>query len=191
MTAMTPSDVSGQLGVKPSTLRKYSLLLEEQGVPFDRNANNSRKYSDMHLVALQKIITLTSNGGVSVEDAVFTASRWFLGDSSITDNNDVTNNGVERYNDDVAAAMISEIRSLKEEIIEQRELIDSFRVAQDERDIVFVEILEKLQGEITLLNERALPEPEEEKVEEDPEEELKEFTPEKSGMRNFFLKFFK
>lgn len=184
MTAMTPSDVSGQLGIKPSTLRKYSLLLEEQGVPFERNANNSRKYSDMHFIALQKMMTLMSSGGVSVEDAVFTASRWFIGDESITGDSDDTENGVERYNDDVAAAMISEIRGLKDEIKEQKEVIDGFRVAQEKRDAYFVEILEQLQGEIQQLNERALPEPEEEKIEENPEEEQEE-------KKGFFSRFFK
>lgn len=191
MTAMTPSDVSGQLGIKPSTLRKYSLLLEEQGVPFERNANNSRKYSDMHFIALQKMITLMNNGGVSVEDAVFTASKWFIGDEAIADNNDDTNNGVERHNDDVAAAMISEIRSLKEEIKEQREVIDGFRLAQEKRDTYFVEILEQLQNEIQQLNERALPEPEEEEFEEITEEKQEEPPAESEKKKGFFSRFFK
>lgn len=160
MSVMTPTEVSTILGIKPSTLRKYCLLLEEQGVKFERNPNNSRKFSDMDVVTLRKMITLMNNDGVSVEDAVFAVSSWLNGDPSIMDENTDTNNAVERHNGDITAALIGEIRSLKNEVEKQKEVIDGFRLAQEKRDSYFVEILENLQGEIRQLNEQAtLPEP--------------------------------
>lgn len=182
MNAMTPSQVSKQLDIQPSTLRKYSLLLEGCGIEFERNANNSRRYSDMDIVTLQKMITLIKVDGVSVEDAAFAIAKWHKGDSSITVDSDDTENALERHNGDIATALISEIRGLKEKIEEQERTIDGFRVAQEKRDAYFVEILENLQGEIHRLNEQqALPEPEVSATLEEPP------VPEKKG---FFARLF-
>lgn len=160
MSAMTPAEVSAMLGISSSTLRKYCLLLEEQGVKFRRNANNSRKFTDMDVVTLQKMITLMNSEGVSVEDAVFTASAWVNGNPFVADESAATDNAIERHNDDITAALISEVRSLKDQIQEQQEVIDSFRLAQEQRDSYFVEILETLQGKLDELNEqKQLPEP--------------------------------
>src|SRR5690606_18066907 len=119
---------------QPSTLRKYSLLLEENGIQFKRNANNSRKYSDTDITALQKMITLIKTDGVTVEDAAVTIAKWYNGESFITDDNGDTYNGVERHDGDIAAVLIKEIRELKDKIQEQEEAIENFRVRQEMRD---------------------------------------------------------
>lgn len=161
MSVMTPTEASRLLGISSSTLRKYCLLLEERGVKFQRNANNSRKFTDMDVVALQRMITLMNNDGMTVEDAVYAVVLWLNGDSPKTNETTVIDNGVERYNDDITSALVGEIRSLKEEIKAQGKVIDGFRVTQEKRDTYFIEILEQLQGEIQQLNEQAaLPEPE-------------------------------
>lgn len=184
MNAITPSQVSKQLDIQPSTLRKYSLLIEENGIEFERNANNSRRYSDMDVVTLQKMITLIKVDGVSVENAAFAISKWRKGESSVASGNDDVDNAIERRNDDIAAALIGEIRGLKEKIEEQERTIDSFRIAQEKRDTYFVEILENLQGEIHRLNERqVLPEPEPEVA------AALEHSPQ-VGKRGFFARLF-
>ena len=183
MTAITPSEVSLQLGIQPSTLRKYCLKLEEHGIKFERNADNSRRYSAMDVVTLRKMQTLIQNDGMTVDNAAYTVSNGQKEEAAATVDNAATHNGIERHNDDVTAAVISEIRALKAEIIEQREIIDGFRIAQDKRDAYFVELLEGLQEEIHKLNEQpALPEPQAE-VQPEPLPE-----PEKKG---FFRRLFK
>lgn len=184
MAVITPSEVSNQLSIQPSTLRKYSLKLEEYGVQFDRNANNSRKYTAMDVVTLQKMITLMQTNDMTLDNAAYTVAKGIEEVASTTDDIAVIHDGEERYNDDIAPTLISEIRSLKSEIIEQRETIDGFRIAQEKRDAYFVEILEGLQEEIHRLNEQAaLPAPEPE-----PEPEVQaEPLPEKKG---FFARMF-
>lgn len=186
MTAMTPSEASKQLGIQPSTLRKYCLLLEQNGVTFARNANNSRQYSDMNLVTLQRMITLLRSGDMSVEDAAYASSRWSKGEDETVDIDDM-HNAVERHNDDIAAAMVKEIHSLKEEISEQKKIIEEFRVTQEKRDAYFVQILEELNNEVKRLNEQqALPEPEEAEPEDSPKMDQPP-VPEKKG---FFSRLF-
>lgn len=183
MTVITPSEVSSQLNIQPSTLRKYSLKLEEYGVHFDRNANNSRKYTSMDVVTLQKMITLMQTSDMTLDNASYVVAKGTDEVTPATDENAVIRDGEERHNDDIAPTLISEIRSLKAEITEQRALIDGFRIAQEKRDTYFVEILEGLQEEIHKLNEQAaLPAPAPE-VQSEPEPE--------TVKKGFFARLFK
>ena len=43
---MTPSEISAKLNFQPSTLRKYSALLEQEGIQFKRTHKNARLYTD-------------------------------------------------------------------------------------------------------------------------------------------------
>lgn len=159
--ALTPADVAHKMDISPSTLRKYSLLLEENGVIFKRNAKNSRQYTESDVMTLQRMITLMKTDGVTVENAAYTVSMKVESVSTETAKDGVIRDDSERHNADVAGVTLNEIRKLKEEIKEQRETIDGFRISQEKRDSYFVEILEQLQGEIQRLNEQAaLPEPE-------------------------------
>lgn len=179
MTAMSPGEASKKLGISTSTLRKYSLLMEKEQITFERTQNNSRQYTDTQVVALQEVITSTKDGKETLEKAVKDASKKLKGATVITEEIAATIEVLQRYDGDTAAVMLKEILSLKEEIQEQKEIIDGFRTAQEKRDKYFVEILEQLQGEIVKLNEQqALP-----LVEASKEEE-----PKKKG---FFNRFFK
>lgn len=170
MNVMTPAEASRQLSIQPSTLRKYSLLLENNGFVFARNLNNSRKYNDMDIVTLQELITLLKTGNISVEDAAYTVykrSKLATHTADNSDGKDAIHSGIERHSDDIATALIVEVNSLRKEIEEQRNIIDGFRLSQEKRDSYFIEILEELQGEIHKLNEQStalseLPEPEKE-----------------------------
>lgn len=158
--ALTPADVAHKMDISPSTLRKYSLLLEENGVIFKRNAKNSRQYTESDVMTLQRMITLVKTDGVTVENAAYTVSEKVGSAPTETAEDGVMHNDSERHNADVTGVMLNEIRKLKDEIKEQRETIDGFRIAQEKRDSYFVEILEQLQGEIQRLNEQAaLPAP--------------------------------
>lgn len=169
---MKPSEVCERLNCSPSTLRKYSLKFEEEGILFKRNQNNSRIYTDTQFVALQEAMTATKNGERTLEDAVREASKALKGATVITPENAVTEPPSQRHDDDATAVMLEEIRSLRKEI--------------KERDQIFVEVLEKMQEKIDLLEERlTLPEPEE--VEE------QETAPDPQPMKKkgFFSRLFK
>lgn len=169
---MKPAEVSKALGISASTLRKYSLLFEKEQIVFKRSESNSRLYTDTQLVALQEVVTDMKNGVESLEKVIKKASHKLKGSNDITEEITATTDASKRYDDDMAAAMLNEIKSLKEVIEKQNGLIL-------ERDKYFVEILEQLQGEIVKLNEqKALP-PVEEPVQEEPQK------------KGFFSRFFK
>lgn len=146
---LSPAAVCKQLNVSTSTLRKYSLLFEKNGVTFKRNHNNSRLYTATELVALRDAMTVTKSGDKSIEDAVKASADELKGVSTITQGNAVTEQPSQRHDDDATAVMLEEIRGLRKEI--------------KERDTLFVEALEKMQQKIDRLEEQlTLPEPTEE-----------------------------
>lgn len=170
MTVKTPSEVSKELGVSASTLRKYSLMFEKEQITFERNQNNSRQYTDTHIVALQEVITATKNGQETLENAVKQVSDGLKGLSTITQENTVIREVSRRHDDDTAAVMLQEIQSLKEQLQKQEE-------RQKERDSMFVEILENLQKEVNKLQEqKTLTEP---------------ITEDKQEKKGFFARLFK
>lgn len=130
---MTPSEVSTRLKIQPSTLRKYSALLEQEGIQFKRTHKNARLYTDSEYIAIESIIATVHSGKKSLEDAVREASRELKKSVSVAPR--------ERDSDDIAAATLDEVKQLKNQLQQQEE-------RQKERDMMFVEILEKMQKKI-------------------------------------------
>lgn len=76
MTFHAPEDIATVLNIKPSTLRKYSLLLEQSGYLFKKNAHGHRWYTDTDLLALRKFITLKDSSGMTLEDSADAVFLW-------------------------------------------------------------------------------------------------------------------
>lgn len=76
MSFHAPEDIASVLKIKPSTLRKYSLLLEQSGYLFKKNAQGHRWYTDTDLMALRKFITLKDSSGMTLEDSADAVFLW-------------------------------------------------------------------------------------------------------------------
>lgn len=167
---LMPAEVAARLNIGVSTLRKYSLLLEESGMTFKRTTQNSRQYKESDVITLQRMITLMKVDNVTVENAAYTVALSQSDESFKAVGSIAINNGSERYNDDVAGATLNEIRELKETVKQQTETIEQFRETQEKRDQYFLKILEDLNGQIQQLKEqRTLSEPE--MIAEEPKKE--------------------
>lgn len=81
MTFHAPEDIATVLNIKPSTLRKYSLLLEQSGYIYKKNAQGHRWYSDTDLMALRKFITLKDSSGMTLEDSADAVFLWSKAES--------------------------------------------------------------------------------------------------------------
>ena len=120
-------------------MRKYSALLEQEGIQFKRTHKNARLYTDSECIAIESIIAAVHSGKKSLEEAVIEAS------SGLKKNISVAPRG--RDSDDIAAATLNEVKQLKIQIQQQEE-------RQKERDIMFVEVLEKMQKKIERMEEQ-------------------------------------
>jgi len=136
---MTPSEVSAKLNIQPSTLRKYSALLEQEGIQFKRTHKNARLYTDSEYIAIESIITTVHSGKKSLENAVIEASKELKRGVSVAPR--------ERDSDTIAAAMLNEVKQLKIQLQQQEE-------RQKERDLMFVEVLEKMQRKLDVLEDQ-------------------------------------
>lgn len=173
---MTPSEVSTKLNIQPSTLRKYSALLEEEGIQFKRTHKNARLYTDSECIAIESIIAAVRSGKKSLEEAVIEVSSGLKKSISVGPR--------ERDSDDIAAATLNEVKQLKIQLQQQEE-------RQKERDIMFVEVLEKMQQKIDRMeaqqNQLLAPVPEESKLDavesssQQPESEPEQVTPKKDN----------
>ena len=136
---MTPSEVSTKLNIQPSTLRKYSALLEQEGIQFKRTHKNARLYTDSEYIAIESIIATVHSGKKSLENAVIEASKELKRDVSVAPR--------ERDSDTIAAATLEEVKQLRIQLQQQEE-------NQKERDLMFVEVLEKMQKKIDRMEEQ-------------------------------------
>lgn len=145
MSVMTPTEVAERLGIQPSTLRKYSLLFEKEQIVFDRNRNNSRNYTVMQVEAIEEAITLSHNNDMTLEEAVKEASKRLKAEPVITQKETFTDVAPQRHNGDIAAVMMQEINELKEVIRQQEENARIREEERKERELMFVEAMEKMQ----------------------------------------------
>lgn len=177
MASYSPSDISTLLQVKESTLRKYSLLLEECGYKFDRNDQKQRWYSDKDVIAFQKLVAFKQNGDMNLKSCAEAVYLWSRG-SDVTEVSTDTHNAIERHNSDITPVIHQEMIGMRGLIEEQRELIKSLyeqlerqNASQKERDRLLLNSIEQLQNDFqqqrhehkTIEEKKMLQAPQEEK----------------------------
>ena len=66
------SDLAQQLGIKESTVRKYCVLMQQEGYQFHMLPNGTRIFLGGDLEVFREIILLKNQNGIKLEDAVKT-----------------------------------------------------------------------------------------------------------------------
>lgn len=179
---MTPSEVCKQLNISPSTLRKYSIRFESEGILFKRNKSNSRIYTVTEVAALRESMTVTKSGDITFENAVKEAAEGLKGASTITPENGVTSTPTRRHDAVATAVILKKLEDIEEE---NRSLKEEMR----KRDSLFVEVLEEMKHKLDRIEEHqqqlAAPTPEEPELDslesssQHPESEPETVTPKK------------
>lgn len=63
----TANEVYDRLGVKGSTLRKYSDVLEREGYIVKKNSRGRREYTDFDVFLIEKLVELSREDGMTLE----------------------------------------------------------------------------------------------------------------------------
>lgn len=127
-------DVATMLKIQESTLRKYCIMLEEQGYHFHKNEHGHRGFLDNDVITLRKLIEIKSHPDMTLKQACNAIMTWVKDkDVSRVDTNVITEDTQhdERYNE------------LKEMIQQQNELLKSMAKKLDEQQCYIDEKLEK------------------------------------------------
>ncbi|MBC6973851.1 hypothetical protein H9I32_16240 [Bacillus sp. Xin] len=64
------SEVAKNLGIGSSTLRKYFLVLEESGYPFERVNNNFRVFFHKDMATIEWLIAAINKKNITLEQAI-------------------------------------------------------------------------------------------------------------------------
>lgn len=106
MKVYSPNDLAELFYLKPSTIRKYSKLLEEHGYHIQRNDNNQRWYNDNDVIALRKFISYKHDGDMTLKQSAEAVSLWSKG-GDVADTQTDTRVAEERDDEN-----ITELRAL-------------------------------------------------------------------------------
>jgi DNA-binding transcriptional MerR regulator len=143
----SPKDIADLLKVKESTLRKYSLMLEEAGYTFQKNDRGQRWYSDEDIIAFKKIVAFKNDGAMNLKDSVEAVYMWAK-EKDITLPSTDTKQDAQRYDDDIAQLKMmmveqsKQIAELKEIVTQQNQYIHK---SLEERDKTLMESLREAQ----------------------------------------------
>ncbi|EEM68640.1 MULTISPECIES: DUF3967 domain-containing protein [Bacillus cereus group] len=143
-TFYSPGDVSEQLGIQSSTLRKYADVLGREGYTFIKNERGHRKYRESDIMVFRKIINLKNNTDMTLENATKQIVAWHQGVEVLP----LERHEIERYEepDFNATTLQTMIRDQKEVIEKQSFLLQELNKRLAEQDQRFV------QREVELLN---------------------------------------
>jgi DNA-binding transcriptional MerR regulator len=142
---MSPNDLSSLLQIKESTLRKYSILLENVGYTFQRNNQNQRWYNDTDIVAFKKLISLKNSTDMTLKDCAEAVFLWSKG-HDITQPLTVVDDDTKRHSDDITElkAMVNQQNILLQELVkkidQQQKYIDEKLEQRDKT------LLESIRG---------------------------------------------
>ncbi|PFH90489.1 DNA-binding protein [Bacillus cereus] len=133
-TLYSPSDVAEQLGIQSSTLRKYADVLEKEGYTFIKNERGHRKYREIDVMVLRKVIYLKNDTDMTLENATKQIVSWHQGVEVLP----LERHEVERYEepDFNATPLQTMIQEQKVVIEKQNELLQELTkrlTAQDQR----------------------------------------------------------
>lgn len=151
--SFTPKEVTDQLELTAETLKKYSLLLEKNGMEITRNNRGHRQYSDENIKVLKALIHLNKEKSVSLEDAAsMVCSTDF--DFTVMENNGKNPTVTTLWND---------VMTVQNEVVvtvmEQLHLLHNELELRDKKDNAFKQVVtDRLeeQRELIIKQEAAL-----------------------------------
>lgn len=145
------------IGLSPSTIKKYYLLIEEQGYRFKRNNQGQLIFSQQDIEMFQKIVILKNEPGMSVQKAVqkvvtsITAMTVYREkeDTDTTDRTVVTEDFLKeilRKHQEEMRELVSryekEMKEIKEEVKDSKLLLET---KENDRDKLWMQSLRETQ----------------------------------------------
>ncbi|WP_141528483.1 DUF3967 domain-containing protein [Bacillus thuringiensis] len=73
----TSNEVYSRLGVKGSTLRKYSDVLEREGYDVRKDSRGRREYTEFDVVLIEQLVELSKQDGMTLEKAAKMIAKQF------------------------------------------------------------------------------------------------------------------
>ncbi|PEB21797.1 DNA-binding protein [Bacillus toyonensis] len=150
-TLYSPGEVSEQLNIQSSTLRKYADVLEKEGYTFIKNERGHRKYRESDVMVFRKVINLKNDTDMTLENATKQIVSWHQGVEVLP----LERHEIERYEepDFNATTLQTMLRDQNEVIEKQNELLQELSKRLIEQDQRFAQRESELLSAIQTIQE--------------------------------------
>lgn len=150
-TLYSPGEVTEQLNIQSSTLRKYADVLEKEGYTFIKNERGHRKYRESDVMVFRKVINLKNDTDMTLENATKQIVSWHQGVEVLP----LERHEVECYEepDFNATTLQTMIQDQKEVIEKQNDLLQELTKRLTEQDQRFVQRESELLSAIQTIQE--------------------------------------
>ena len=150
-------EVAELLGISDSTLRRYSLILEQNGYRFLRDDNNRRAFLERDVIALRKFQEMAKSSDMTLEDAALAVISAIKEAEikgivpSVAPNTNAINHYNQRYDD-----MVGKLQQLIEHN-QKQETFNRFLLDRLEKQEIIIEtILKETQLQLVATQEEEL-----------------------------------
>jgi DNA-binding transcriptional MerR regulator len=150
-------EVAELLGISDSTLRRYSLILEQNGYRFLRDDNNRRAFLERDVIALRKFQEMAKSSDMTLEDAALAVISAIKEAEikgivpSVAPTTHAINHYNQRYDD-----MVGKLQQLIEHNLKQ-ETFNRFLLDRLEKQEIIIEtILKETQLQLVATQEEEL-----------------------------------
>lgn len=159
---LTPSQASEILGLSAVNLKKYAIMLENNGHNIGRNNRGHRTYNDTDIKLMQAIILLNRTKNLSLDDAVEKVTSADTDIEVILNNatsNDTNNSGIALPSNVIPLQIPVEYRSLLEQLQKQNgDLLEKINLLEskiDARDEFITNIMNEVLTKLDAPKEEA------------------------------------
>ncbi|MFE0504306.1 hypothetical protein ACWF7H_05700 [Peribacillus butanolivorans] len=90
-------DVATSVGVAASTNRKYSIMCEQHGYPFNRNHQGALMYDEEEVAMFKRLVTLKKQKNTSLEKAVRQVLSDTVGISETASTPDIATHDISNW----------------------------------------------------------------------------------------------
>ena len=148
---MTPKQLMDLLELSAETLKKYSLLLEKNGMAVERNNRGHRKYSAENIKMIKALIFLNKEKSVNLDDAASMVTSSDFDFNIMKGTNTVMNNDVITLHsndmtvqNELAITVTNQLQLLKKEMVQRDERNAEFQQIvterlEEQRDLIMIQ----------------------------------------------------
>jgi hypothetical protein len=151
------NDVASELGISPSTVKKYYLAIEEQGYRFRRNQQGNIMFGEHDINMFKGIIILKNQPGMSVKSAIEKVTADITDITPYNPPDDKPNVDMTVMSEQFAElkemflTIQADLASIKQEQASQKKLIESaekpkpeYLAAMEKTTEMFKEVMDQL-----------------------------------------------
>lgn len=151
------NDIATNLNIQESTLRKYCLILEENGYEFLKNERGHRAFFDNDLIAFKKFLEFKDKADMSLKEAAKAVTAWKSG-FIVTEHDTDNQRYISRYDD-----LVNEFKEFREsqnefnkellnQLQKQQEYIDSRLEERDQKLMLSLKETLETKKQLALAN---------------------------------------